>query len=91
MSFEGTTTTKLRADARIPSMRLRELAEELGLGGATTIFDEFVRELSPRFVRPPLSGHVQPSPPQRRGRRAQSVAVLVCSPWLMWTECDTVE
>jgi transposase len=41
---------QLRADPRIPSRRLRELAGELGYRGGKTIFDDCVRELRPRFL-----------------------------------------
>jgi transposase len=41
---------QLRADPRIPAKRLRELAGELGYGGGKTIFDDYVRELRPRFL-----------------------------------------
>ena len=42
---------QLRADPGIPSKRLRELAEELGYEGGKTIFDDYVREVRPRFLR----------------------------------------
>jgi transposase len=41
---------QLRADPRIPAQRLRELAEELGYEGGKTIFDDYVREVRPRFL-----------------------------------------
>jgi hypothetical protein len=41
---------QLRADPRIPSQRLRELAIELGYGGGKTIFDDYVREVRPRYL-----------------------------------------
>jgi transposase len=41
---------QLRADPRIPSKRLRELAEELGYEGGKTIFDDWVREVRPRYL-----------------------------------------
>jgi transposase len=41
---------QLQADPRIPSQRLRELCEELGYVGGKTIFDDYVRELRPRFL-----------------------------------------
>src|SRR3954469_21168081 len=40
----------LRADPGMPSLRLRELATELGYDGGKTIFDDYVREVRPRFV-----------------------------------------
>jgi len=43
---------QLRADPRIPSQRLRELAVELGYAGGRTVFDEYVREVRPRFLAP---------------------------------------
>jgi transposase len=42
---------QLRSDPGIPSKRLRELAEELGYEGGKTIFDDWVRELRPRYLR----------------------------------------
>jgi hypothetical protein len=41
---------QLRADPRIPSQRLRELAVELGYEGGKTIFDDYVREVRPRYL-----------------------------------------
>lgn len=41
---------QLRADPRIPSQRLRELAVELGYEGSKTIFDDYVREVRPRYL-----------------------------------------
>jgi transposase len=40
---------QLRADPTIQSLRLREMAAELGYEGGKTIFDDFVREVRPRF------------------------------------------
>jgi hypothetical protein len=40
---------ELRADPAIRSLRLQEMAIELGYAGGKTIFDDFVREASPRF------------------------------------------
>jgi hypothetical protein len=42
---------QLRADPSIPSLRLREMAAELGYDGGKTIFDDYVREVRPRFQR----------------------------------------
>jgi transposase len=41
---------QLRADPEIPAKRLRELAEQLGYRGGKTIFDDWVRELRPRYL-----------------------------------------
>ncbi len=41
---------QLQADPRIPSQRLRELAIELGYEGGKTIFDDYVREVRPRYL-----------------------------------------
>jgi hypothetical protein len=41
---------QLQADPRIPSHRLRELAVEVGYGGGKTIFDDYVREVRPRYL-----------------------------------------
>ncbi|MEO8965939.1 MAG: IS21 family transposase [Solirubrobacteraceae bacterium] len=40
---------QLRADSSMPSLRLREMATELGYAGGKSIFDDFVREVRPRF------------------------------------------
>ena len=40
---------QLRADPQIQSLRLREMASELGYAGGKTIFDDYVREVRPRF------------------------------------------
>ena len=40
---------QLLADSSIPSLRLRELAVELGYAGGKSIFDDYVREVRPRF------------------------------------------
>jgi hypothetical protein len=42
---------QLRADPRIPSTRLRELARELCYRGGKTIFDDYVREVRLRYLR----------------------------------------
>jgi transposase len=50
-AFKGWIEEQLRSDPRIPSKRLRELAGELGYEGGKTIFDDWVREVRPRFLR----------------------------------------
>ena len=40
---------QLQADPSIQSLRLREMAGELGYAGGKTIFDDYVREVRPRF------------------------------------------
>jgi hypothetical protein len=47
--FREWVCEQLQADPRIPSQRLRELATELGYVGGKSIFDEYVREVRPRF------------------------------------------
>jgi hypothetical protein len=47
--FKEWVCEQLRADPTIQSKRLREMAAELGYGGGKTIFDDFVREVRPRF------------------------------------------
>ena len=42
---------QLRLDPRVPSQRMREMATELGYEGGKTVFDDYVREVRPRFVR----------------------------------------
>jgi transposase len=48
--FKEWICEELRADPRIQSLRLREMATELGYEGAKTIFDDYVREVRPRFL-----------------------------------------
>ena len=48
--FKDWICEQLRADPTIPSLRLREMATELGYEGGKTIFDDYVREVRPRFV-----------------------------------------
>ena len=43
---------RLSEDPSIESQRLREMATELGYAGGKTIFDDYVREVRPRFLRP---------------------------------------
>ena len=50
--FKDWICEQLAADPRIQSQRLREMAGEIGYGGGKSIFDDFVREVRPRFVRP---------------------------------------
>jgi hypothetical protein len=47
--FKDWICEQLRADASIQSLRLREMAAELGYEGGKTIFDDYVREVRPRF------------------------------------------
>jgi transposase len=49
--FKDWICEQLQVDATIESQRLRELAGELGYLGGKSIFDEYVREVRPRFVR----------------------------------------
>jgi hypothetical protein len=48
--FKDWIGEQLRADPRIPAQRLGELAVELGYAGGKTIFDDYVREVRPRFL-----------------------------------------
>jgi transposase len=48
--FKDWICEQLRADPSIQSLRLREMASELGYEGGKTIFDDYVREARPRFV-----------------------------------------
>jgi transposase len=50
--FKDWICEQLAEDATIPSQRLRELATEIGYAGGKSIFDDFVREVRPRFVQP---------------------------------------
>jgi transposase len=47
--FKGWICEQLQADPSVPAQRLREDAVELGYVGGRTIFDEYVREVRPRF------------------------------------------
>lgn len=47
--FRDWICEQLRADPSIQSLRLREMASELGYEGGKTIFDDYVREVRPRF------------------------------------------
>jgi transposase len=47
--FKDWICEQLQASPTIQSLRLRELATELGYRGGKTIFDDFVREVRPRF------------------------------------------
>ena len=48
--FRDWVCEQLRADPGIQSLRLREMAAELGYRGGKTIFDDYVREVRPRFL-----------------------------------------
>jgi len=50
--FKEWICEQLQADASIQSLRLREMAVELGYEGGKSIFDDYVREVRPRFQRP---------------------------------------
>ena len=50
--FKEWICEQLQADPRIQSQRLREIAGELGYEGGKSIFDDFVREVRPRFLAP---------------------------------------
>jgi transposase len=43
----------LKADAKLPGQRLRELLEPLGFDGGKTIVDDYLREVRPLFAAPP--------------------------------------
>ena len=48
--FRDWICEQLRADPTIQSLRLREMAAELGYAGGKTIFDDYVREVRLRFL-----------------------------------------
>jgi transposase len=48
--FKDWICEQLREDPRFQAQRLRELASELGYEGGKTIFDDYVREVRPRFL-----------------------------------------
>jgi hypothetical protein len=47
--FKEWICEQLRADPSIQSLRLREMATEMGYAGGKSIFDDYVREVRPRF------------------------------------------
>lgn len=47
--FKGEIHSRLDEDPEIPAQCLRERCEELGYAGGKTIFDDYVREVRPRF------------------------------------------
>jgi transposase len=48
--FKDWICEQLAAEPRIQSQRLREMADELGYEGGKSIFDDYVREVRPRFL-----------------------------------------
>ena len=50
--FKDWVCEQLAADPTIQSQRLPELATEVGYAGGKSIFDDYVREVRPWFVRP---------------------------------------
>jgi transposase len=48
--FKDWICEQLQADSSIPSLRLREMATDVGYRGGKTIFDDYVREVRPRFL-----------------------------------------
>jgi hypothetical protein len=48
--FKGWICEQLRVEPTLESQRLRELASGLGYTGGKTIFDDYVREVRPRFL-----------------------------------------
>jgi transposase len=48
--FKDWICEQLNDDPTVTSQRLRELAEEIGYEGAKTVFDDYVREVRPRFL-----------------------------------------
>jgi transposase len=50
--FKDWICEQLQADPSIQSQRLREMASEIGYLGGKSIFDDFVREVRPRFLKP---------------------------------------
>lgn len=47
--FKDWICAQLQVDSSIQSLRLREMATELGYEGGKSIFDDYVREVRPRF------------------------------------------
>lgn len=51
--FVATITELLEEDATLSGVRIREELEALGYGGGKSILDDLLRELRPRFQKPP--------------------------------------
>jgi len=51
--FKDWICGQLAEDPTIQSLRLREMAAEMGYAGGKTIFDDYVREVRPRFQQRP--------------------------------------
>jgi transposase len=51
--FKDWICGQLAEDPTLQSLRLREMAAELGYAGGKTIFDDYVREVRPRFQQRP--------------------------------------
>ena len=50
--FKDEISRLLRADAKLPGQRVRELLEPLGFDGSKTIVDDYLREVRPLFAPP---------------------------------------
>jgi transposase len=50
--FKEWICEQLAVDPRIQSQRLREMVSEVGYEGGKSVFDDYVREVRPRFLRP---------------------------------------
>lgn len=50
--FRNEIEARLAEDPRISAVRLREICTELGYRGGKSIFDELVRQLRPRYLKP---------------------------------------
>ena len=48
--FKAWICEQLLADPTVQSLRIREMATELGYAGGKSIFDDYVREVRPRFL-----------------------------------------
>jgi len=67
--FKDWICEQLRLDSRMQSLRLRELAVELGYEGGKTIFDDYVREVRPRYLVRRTFQRTVYRPADRRVRR----------------------
>jgi transposase len=67
--FKPWIEEQLRADPEMPAKRLRDLAEQLGYRGGKTIFDDWVRDVRPRYLERHLpSGEDEPHADDPKGR-----------------------
>ena len=75
--FKGEVHELLRADPKLPGVRVRELIAPLGFDGGKTIVDDYLREVRPLFA------------PKRTFQRTVYRPGEVCQ-WDLWEPCELV-